>query len=55
MAHERQGMTFTERILWIRRRAGGPLGMLTCMRWDGEYFGAKATSREFIEGGQFGS
>ena len=63
MAYERQkgktakvqGMMFAERILWIRRRAGGPLGMLTCMREDGEYLGAKATSGEFIVGGQFGS
>ena len=36
---EVQGMAFAEGILWKRKRAGGPLGKLTCMWEDGIYPG----------------
>ena len=45
-----QGMTFAEGSLWKRRRAGGPLGKLTCMWEDGVYLGVTATTGEIIAG-----
>ena len=43
-----QGLAFAEGILWKRKRAGGPLGKLTCMWEDGIYLGVKATTAEII-------
>ena len=43
-----QDMAFAEGILWKRKRAGGPLGKLTCMWEDGIYLGIKATTAEII-------
>ena len=45
-----RGMAFAEGILWKRKRAGGPLGKLTCMWEDGIYLGVKATTAEVIMG-----
>ena len=39
---------FAEGILWIRRRAWGSLGKVTCLWQDGVYLGVKATTGEFI-------
>ena len=49
-----QGMAFAEGILWKRKRAGGPLGKLTCMWEDGIYLGVKATTAEVIVGNRNG-
>ena len=49
-----QGMTFAEGILWKRKRAGGPLGKLTCTGKDGIYLGVKATTAEVIVGNRSG-
>ena len=38
-----QGFEFGEGVLWERRREGGPLGKLTCMREDGVFLGVKGT------------
>ena len=43
-----QGMAFAEGFLWKRKRAGGPLGKLTCMWEDGIYLGVKARTAEII-------
>ena len=43
-----QGMAFAEGILWKRKRAGGPLGKLTCTWEDGICLGVKATTAEVI-------
>ena len=43
-----QGMAFAEGFLWKRKRAGGPLGKLTCMWEDGIYLGVKAGTAEII-------
>ena len=49
------GLSFEEEIMWKRRRAGGPLGKLTCMWEDGVCLGIKATSnprrRQWIQPG----
>ena len=47
-----QGMAFAEGILRKRKRAGGPLGKLTCMWEDGVYLGVKATTAEVIVGNE---
>ena len=49
-----QGMAFAEGILRKRKRAGGPLGKLTCMWEDGVYLGVKATTAEVIVGNRNG-
>ena len=49
-----QGMAFAEGILWKRKRAGGPLGKLTCMWEGGIYLGVKATTAEVIVGNRIG-
>ena len=49
-----QGMAFAEGTLWKRKRAGGPLGKLTCMWEDGIYLGVKATTAEVIVGNRNG-
>ena len=49
-----QGMAFAEGILWKRKRAGGPLGKLTCMWEDGVDLGVKATTAEVIVGNRNG-
>ena len=43
-----QGMALVEGFLWKRKRAGGPLGKLTCMWEDGIYLGVKARTAEII-------
>ena len=43
-----QGMSFANGLLWKRRRAGGPLGKLTCMRDHGVNLSIKATTGEVI-------
>ena len=49
-----QGMSFAGRIWWKRKRAGGPLGKLTCMWEDGVYLNVKATTAEVIVGNRNG-
>ena len=49
-----QGMAFAEGMWWKRKRAGGPLGKLTCMWKDGIYLGVKATTAEIIVGNRNG-
>ena len=48
------GFELGEGVLWKRRRAGGPLGKLTCMWEDGIYLGVKATTAEVIIGTKSG-
>ena len=48
------GFELGESILWKRKRAGGPLGKLTCMWEDGIYLGVKATTAELIIGTKSG-
>ena len=43
-----QGHSLAVGISWKRRRAGGPLGKLTCMWEDGVHWDTKATSGEVI-------
>jgi hypothetical protein len=48
------GMEFGEGVMWKRRRAGGPLGKLSCMWDDGIYLGVKGTTGEMIVGNKEG-
>ena len=49
-----QGFEFGEGVLWKRKRAGGPLGKLTCMWEDGVFLGVKGSIGELIVGDQRG-
>ena len=49
-----QGLSFAKGILWKRRRAGSPLGLLYCMWEDDVYLGSEATTGDVIVSGQNG-
>ena len=48
------GMEFGSRVLWKRRRQGGPLGKLSCMWEDGIYLVVNGTTGEMIVGDRKG-